>query len=123
MGFVLDNKLLIISGALDGASGFILSVNMSKAMNRSFWNVLFGAFGQQQASAAAGAETRAVRSASPEEAASISQQPIKLSSCPVTAWPFHKRSIRSANSTMCSPNAASTCVSASTRSSVACPAT
>ncbi|HEV7512871.1 MAG TPA: NAD(P)(+) transhydrogenase (Re/Si-specific) subunit beta [Candidatus Acidoferrum sp.] len=71
MGFVLDNKLLIIAGALDGASGFILSVNMSKAMNRSFSNVLFGAFGQEQASAAAGVETRAVRSASAEEAASI----------------------------------------------------
>jgi H+-translocating NAD(P) transhydrogenase subunit beta len=71
MGFVLDNKLLIIAGALDGASGFILSVNMSKAMNRSFSNVLFGAFGQEQTSAAAGAETRAVRSASAEEAAAI----------------------------------------------------
>jgi NAD(P) transhydrogenase subunit beta len=71
MGFVLDNKLLIIAGALDGASGFILSVNMSKAMNRSFSNVLFGAFGQEQASAVTGAETRAVRSASAEEAASI----------------------------------------------------
>src|SRR6202795_953358 len=68
MGFVLDSKLLIIAGALDGASGFILSVNMSKAMNRSFSNVLFGAFGQEQVSAAAGQETRTVRSASPEEA-------------------------------------------------------
>jgi NAD(P) transhydrogenase subunit beta len=71
MGFVLDNKLLIIAGALDGASGFILSVNMSKAMNRSFTNVLFGAFGQEQASAASGGEVRPVRSASAEEAAGI----------------------------------------------------
>ena len=71
MGFVLDSKLLIIAGALDGSSGFILSVIMSKAMNRSFTNVLFGAFGQVQASAVAGEEARTVRSATAEEAASI----------------------------------------------------
>jgi len=71
MGFVLDSKLLIIAGALDGSSGFILSVIMCKAMNRSFTNVLFGAFGQVQPSAAAGQEARTVRSATPEESAAI----------------------------------------------------
>jgi NAD(P) transhydrogenase subunit beta len=71
MGFVLDSKLLIIAGALDGASGFILSVNMSKAMNRSFTNVIFGAFGQEKPHAEAAHEERPVKSASAEEAATI----------------------------------------------------
>ncbi len=71
MGFVLDSKLLIIAGALDGASGFILSVNMSKAMNRSFSNVLFGAFGQEQIAAKGETASKPVRSASAEEAAGI----------------------------------------------------
>ena len=69
MGFALDNKLLIVTGALDGTSGFILAVIMCKAMNRSFSNVLFGGFGQVAASAAGGVDDRPVRSASPEEAA------------------------------------------------------
>jgi NAD(P) transhydrogenase subunit beta len=70
MGFVLDNKLLIVAGALDGSSGFILSVIMCRAMNRSFANVLFGAFGTVQTTAKQSTE-RPVRSASPEEAAEI----------------------------------------------------
>ena len=52
MGYVLDNKLLIIAGALDGSSGLILSIIMCRAMNRSFTNVLFGAFGTVQATRA-----------------------------------------------------------------------
>jgi len=71
LGFVLNSKVLVVAGALDGASGFILSVIMCKAMNRSFTNVLFGAFGQVQVSAGKVAEERTVRSASPEEAAGI----------------------------------------------------
>ena len=71
MGFVLDSRLLIIAGALDGSSGFILSVIMSKAMNRSFTNVLFGAFGQVQAAAGGKEEPKPVKSLSAEDAASI----------------------------------------------------
>jgi len=70
MGFALDNRLLIIAGALDGSSGLILSIIMCRAMNRSFTNVLFGGFGQIQTTAAAG-EQKPVRSASAEEAAQI----------------------------------------------------
>jgi NAD(P) transhydrogenase subunit beta len=71
MGFALNNRLLIVAGALNAASGFILSVIMCKAMNRSFTNVLFGAFGQVQVSAAGEAVTKPVRSATAEDAASI----------------------------------------------------
>jgi NAD(P) transhydrogenase subunit beta len=54
MGFVLDSKLLVTAGALDGSSGLILSIIMCRAMNRSFSNVLFGAFGKAQPALAAG---------------------------------------------------------------------
>jgi NAD(P) transhydrogenase subunit beta len=70
MGFLLDNNLLIVAGALDGSSGFILSVIMCRAMNRSFTNVLFGGFGQVQAAVGAAVQ-RNYRSATAEEAATI----------------------------------------------------
>jgi NAD(P) transhydrogenase subunit beta len=72
-GFALSNQLLIVAGTLVGASGTILTRLMSKAMNRSLGNVLFGAFGA--ATAAAGAEAaggddgRTIRSIGPEDAA------------------------------------------------------
>jgi NAD(P) transhydrogenase subunit beta len=73
MGFVMNNKLLITAGALDGSSGLILSIIMCKAMNRSFTNVLFGAFGQVQA-VAADAAKKTVKSATPGDAAQIMEQ-------------------------------------------------
>jgi len=71
MGFVLDNMLLVTAGALDGASGFILSVIMCRAMNRSFTNVLFGAFGQVAAGAAGAGEQKTVKSATAQDVADI----------------------------------------------------
>jgi NAD(P) transhydrogenase subunit beta len=73
LGFVLDNMLLITAGALDGSSGLILSIMMCRAMNRSFTNVLFGAFGQVKSQAAAG-QAKAVKSETPEGAAQIMEQ-------------------------------------------------
>jgi NAD(P) transhydrogenase subunit beta len=70
MGFVLENKVLITAGALDGSSGLILSIIMCRAMNRSFTNVLFGAFGQVPEGAAA-VEARVVKSGTAEDAADL----------------------------------------------------
>jgi NAD(P) transhydrogenase subunit beta len=67
MGFVLDSKLLIVAGALDGSSGLVLSMVMCRAMNRSFVNVLFGGFGASAGSA--DLERHPVRTIDPEETA------------------------------------------------------
>ncbi|HEX5023243.1 MAG TPA: NAD(P)(+) transhydrogenase (Re/Si-specific) subunit beta [Candidatus Binatia bacterium] len=68
-GFALSNSVLIVCGALDGASGFFLSIVMSKAMNRSFTNIIFGAFGSEsKASARAIATDKSVKSATLEDA-------------------------------------------------------
>ncbi|MCU0627484.1 MAG: NAD(P)(+) transhydrogenase (Re/Si-specific) subunit beta [Gemmatimonadaceae bacterium] len=68
-GFAIGNTVLIIAGALDGASGFILSIIMSKAMNRSFTNVLFGAFGAAPTASTKSAANLTVKSISAEDAA------------------------------------------------------
>lgn len=68
-GFAIGNNVLIIAGALDGASGFILSLIMSRAMNRSFTNVLFGAFGAAPPASAKTSEGLTVHSITPEDAA------------------------------------------------------
>jgi NAD(P) transhydrogenase subunit beta len=71
MGYVLENKVLIIAGALDGSSGLILSIIMCRAMNRSFTNVLFGAFGQVQAGAKSDVEQKPVKSATAQDVADL----------------------------------------------------
>ena len=73
LGFVVDNKLLVTAGALDGSSGLILAIIMCKAMNRSFTNVLFGAFGQVQQVKASG-EQKVYKSETIEGAAQVLEQ-------------------------------------------------
>jgi len=73
MGFVLDSKLLVTAGALDGSSGLILSIIMCRAMNRSFTNVLFGAFGKAQPALASG-EQKAWKQETVEGAAQLLEQ-------------------------------------------------
>ena len=70
MGFVMNNKLLIIAGALDGSSGLILSILMCKAMNRSFANVLFAGVGQTIVKAQAG-PVKQVKAYTVEDAVSM----------------------------------------------------
>jgi NAD(P) transhydrogenase subunit beta len=71
MGFVLDNYLLIIAGALDGSSGLILSIVMCKAMNRSFTNVLFGRIDASTVASADDVYGNKVKSATPEDVAML----------------------------------------------------
>lgn len=70
-GFALGSQILIISGALDGASGLLLSILMSKAMNRSFANILFGAFGTDIAPSQQTAITKAYNEATVEDAGAV----------------------------------------------------
>jgi len=68
-GFAIGNNVLIIAGALDGASGFVLSIIMSRAMNRSFRNVLFGAFGAAPKASGRTAQGLTIHAITPEDAA------------------------------------------------------
>ena len=73
-GFAIDNKVLIIAGSLDGSSGFILSIIMSKAMNRSFTNVLFGAVGTPQVDTSTLHQERPITKIGVEDAKFILEQ-------------------------------------------------
>lgn len=73
-GFAIDNKVLIIAGSLDGSSGFILSIIMSNAMNRSFANVLFGAVGTPQVNTEGLAEKRPITRFTVEETKDVLEQ-------------------------------------------------
>ncbi len=77
MGFVLNNKMLIVAGSLDGASGLFLSIIMCRAMNRSFNNVLFGGFGKLQVKSGH-EEEKIHRSVSPDEAALVMDSAQKI---------------------------------------------
>ena len=73
LGFVLNNKVLIVAGALDGSSGFILAVIMSSAMNRSFANVLFAGVGSRTTaeSSSTAQAARSVQAYTPEDVATV----------------------------------------------------
>ena len=71
IGFTLENSALIITGALVGSSGAILSYIMCKGMNRSFVSVIAGGFGGEMAAASGAVETRPVKQGSAEDAAFI----------------------------------------------------
>ena len=78
IGFTLGNTLLIITGALVGSSGAILSYIMCKGMNRSFFNVILGGFGADEGTVAAAVGDRNVRQGSAEDAAFIMQNAGKV---------------------------------------------
>ena len=78
IGFTLGNLALIITGALVGSSGAILSYIMCKGMNRSFVSVILGGFGGEVAGPAGGKETRNVKQGSAEDAAYIMQNAGKI---------------------------------------------
>jgi len=71
LGFVLNNKILIVAGALDGSSGLILAIIMSQAMNRSFTNILFGSVGKTLKGGEAAQTGRTVQQYSAEDVAIV----------------------------------------------------
>jgi hypothetical protein len=98
-GFAISNNVLLVSGALDGASGFLLSMLMSKAMNRSFANVLFEPSDRRRRPWRSLAGRTSLPRRSPLRTLRCSSPtPVTSSWCQGTAWPSRRPSIRSASS-------------------------
>ena len=97
LGFTLGNLALIITGALVGSSGAILSYIMCKGMNRSFISVILGGFGGETAAAADDGIERTVKQGSADDAAYPDDERLRRSSsCRATAWRSPRRSMRCA---------------------------
>jgi len=92
IGFTLGNLALIITGALVGSSGAILSYIMCKGMNRSFISVILGGFGGEVAGPAGAKESRPVKQGSAEDAAYMMKNASKIIIVPATAWRWRRRS-------------------------------
>jgi len=118
---MLSNDLLIVTGALVGSSGAILSYIMCRAMNRHFLSVIAGGFGTSGGSSAV--VEGEVTPVTAEETAQLLLDAKNIMIIPVTAWQSHKPSIPSMKSPSCSGIKARKSVSASIRLPAVCPAT
>ena len=124
IGFTLGNSALIITGALVGSSGAILSYIMCKGMNRSFISVILGGFGGEVAGPAGGKEQRPVKQGSAEDAAFMHEERrARSSSCRATAWRWRRRNMRCVKWPTSSRRRASRSNTPSIRWPAACPAT
>ncbi len=122
-GFLLDNDLLIVTGALVGSSGAYLSYIMCQAMNRSFLSVIAGGFGIEAASTDDHRLRRAPRDHRRGGRRAAHPGAARSSSRRATAWRSRRRSTRSPTSPAGCASAASRSASASTRSPAGCPGT